>query len=200
MKKKKIFVTLTVISVILILGILTCVIISSHIVKTYSKKITTLENAKSFDAECILVLGAKVSESKPSAMLQDRLDCAIELYFEKDLPLIMSGDCSSDEYNEVSVMKDYAIEQGVPPEAILLDPEGYSTFESVTRLKDTFGFKSAIVVTQRYHLYRALFICDKSQVDAIGCCPEDISYKGQTMREIREFAARIKDFYYTLFI
>lgn len=196
MKKKlfKIFITLAILS---LAAIITALGISHYVVSSTEDKIQS--SANGFEADCITVLGAKVRDGQPSLMLRDRLDKAIEVHFETGIPLLMSGDCSSEEYDEVSVMKEYAILQGVDAESIFTDPEGYSTLESVTRL-ETFGFDSAIIVTQKYHLHRALFLCERADVNAIGIPAEDISYYGETYRLIREIIARSKDFLFSLFI
>lgn len=195
--KKRLF--LKIILTLLILGILSvaiCFIISAHVVKSVEDKVV---EETDLDADCIVVLGAKVRDGEPSHMLRDRLDRAIEIYFDKKIPLLMSGDHSREDYNEVEVMKNYAVKKGVPEEDIFTDPEGYSTFETVTRIRN-FGFDSAIIVTQRYHIYRALYICDAADIDAAGIPSEDIEYYGDAYRFLREVIARTKDYFYTLFI
>lgn len=92
-------------------------------------------------------------------------------------------------------MKNYLLAHGVPEEAILEDPKGYSTSESLKRAKDVFGYENVVVVTQRYHLYRALYIAQKTGLDAKGVNSDPYTYRGQVLRDIREFAARIKDFF-----
>ena len=194
--KKKILKMFIILTSIAIAAILTCFLLSFHVVKSTENKVV---EDTDLDADCIVVLGAKVKNNSPSLMLRDRLDRAIEIYFNTGITILMSGDHSSEDYNEVEVMKNYAISQGVPEEDILTDPEGYSTLETITHL-DNFGFDSAIVVTQRYHIYRALYICEKADVAAIGVPAEDISYYGENYRLLREVVARAKDFFYTLFI
>jgi len=194
--KKRLFIKIILALVILgILSVAFCLGISAYVVKSVEDKVV---EKSELEADCIVVLGAKVRDGEPSLMLRDRLDRAIEVHFETGIVLLMSGDFSSEDYNEVEVMKNYALSQGVPEESILTDPEGYSTLETITRLKN-YGFDSAIVVTQRYHIYRALYICKKTNVEAIGIPAEDISYYGETYRLIREHIARTKDFLYTLF-
>ncbi len=196
MKKKllKIFIICAILS---LAAVITALGISHYVVKTTESKIQS--SANGFEADCITVLGAKVRDGQPSLMLRDRLDRAIEVHFETGIPLLMSGDCSSEEYDEVSVMKEYAVSQGVDAENIFTDPEGYSTLESVVRLEN-YGFDSAIIVTQKYHLHRALYLCKSADVEAIGIPAEDISYYGETYRLVREVIARSKDFLYSLFI
>lgn len=151
------------------------------------------------DVDVIMVLGASVVNGEPSHMLADRLDKAIELYKKKCSGiLLMSGDNGQSDYNEVAAMQKYAEKQGVPPEAIYTDHAGFSTYESIYRAAEIFDIKSMIIVTQEYHLYRALYIAEKFNIDAYGAAPEYKDYVGDTQREIREILARIKDFVYCI--
>ncbi len=149
------------------------------------------------DVDCIIVLGASVLENKkPSLMLEDRLKKGIELYYNTSVPkLLMSGDHGGMYYDEVNVMKDYAIKEGVPSEDIFMDHAGFSTYESMYRAKEIFGADKVIIVTQEYHLHRALYIADKLGLEAYGVPAEEIKYNGQTGRDIREFLAIAKDFF-----
>ena len=128
-------------------------------------------------------------------MLADRLDCAIRLYFAGAAPkLLMSGDHGSDDYDEVNVMKDYAIAAGVPSEDIFMDHAGFSTYESVYRARDVFEVQQPLIVTQHYHMYRALYIADALGLDASGVSADTRRYAGQSYRAAREVLARAKDF------
>jgi len=145
------------------------------------------------DVECIIVLGAGIRTDKPSNLLRDRLDIAIDLYFEGVAPkILMSGDHGRKEHDEVNVMKDYAIEQGVPSEDIFMDHAGFSTYETMYRAKNVFGVKKAIIVTQKYHIYRSLYIANNIGIDAYGV-PSLIKRKWGIYREAREVLARGKD-------
>lgn len=152
------------------------------------------------EADCILVLGARVWDNgQLSAVLKDRVDAAIALYKEGVAPLLlMSGDHSSESYNEVQAMKDYAVEQGVPEECILMDHAGYSTYESMYRAKEVYGINSCIVSTQKYHLYRAVYIGKAVGMDTRGVIADQRSYAKQTYYDIREAAARCKDFFLSI--
>ena len=148
------------------------------------------------NADCILVLGAGVKNEKPTLMLNDRLEEAIKLYKEGKAPkIIMSGDHGREDYDEVNIMKQFAIEKGVPSSDIFMDHAGFSTYESLYRAKEIFQVKKVIIVTQDYHLYRSLFIANQLHIEAVGYPSNPRYYKGQTMREIREIAARCKDFF-----
>ena len=109
------------------------------------------------DVDCIIVLGAGVWGDNPSPMLEDRLLKGIELYNKGVAPkIIMSGDHGQKEYDEVNIMKEYAINEGVPSEDVFMDHAGFSTYESIYRAKEIFGVKKVVIVTQEYHLYRAI--------------------------------------------
>ena len=148
----------------------------------------------SFKADCIIVLGAGVNGSTPSHMLEDRLLEAIKLYENGAAPkIIMSGDHSRDDYDEVNVMKAFAIERGVPSEDIFMDHAGFSTYESIYRAKEIFGAEKVIIVTQKYHLYRALYIAGELDVKALGVGADPREYRGEIKRQTREAIARVKD-------
>lgn len=151
-------------------------------------------------ADCILVLGAGVSNGQPSQMLQERLDEAIALYKAgKADKIIMSGDYQDSSYDEVTVMKNYAVAQGVDSNDIFKDYAGYSTYESIYRAQAVYQADSIIVVSQEYHLYRALFIANALGIDAVGYSTGSQTYSlSQISREIREVLARCKDFTYTI--
>ncbi len=182
-----------------LLGVVCC--ISYHVTRVTVDNITTLDELieNEYTADAILVLGANVSGNTPSLMLRDRLDKALELHKSTYIPLIMSGDCSGEEYNEVKVMRDYAVDFGIDESAILTDPEGYSTFESIDHLEKGFNTKKVIIVTQRYHLPRALYIAEKKGLEAVGVAAEDIPYYGHTKRLVREYAAQVKDYFLCMF-
>jgi len=160
-----------------------------------------VENADDgYPADCILVLGAGVRDGEPSAMLEDRLLAAIKLYENGVAPkILMSGDHEHDNYDEVNVMKSFAIERGVPSEDIFMDHAGLSTYESVYRAKEIFGAQNMVIVTQEYHLYRALYIAKKMGVGSLGVCSDPREYSGEAKREIREIAARTKDMLWCAF-
>ena len=171
-------------------------------VKAVAKDAILLEEqaAELADVDCIIVLGCKVWEDgRPSHMLQDRLERAISLYRLGAAPkLLMSGDHGTQEYDEVNAMKQYAIDAGIPSEHIFMDHAGFSTYETVYRAKEIFGAEKVVIVTQQYHLYRALYIAEKLGVEAYGVASDYRTYAGQTMRDLREILARCKDFVTTI--
>ena len=96
-------------------------------------------------------------------------------------------------------MKKYLIDLGVNSSHTFMDHAGFSTYDSVYRCKEIFEVKTAVIVTQKYHLYRALYIADSLGLNAKGVSATKKIYKGQAMREIREIAARDKDVVKSLF-
>ena len=145
--------------------------------------------------DAILVLGAGLrADGAPSDMLADRLNVAIDLWYEgvSDV-IILSGDRSSFDYDEVSAMAEYCYERGVPQSAIVEDGKGFSTYESVKNLKDEGKYKNIVIVTQKYHLYRAIYLSEKMGISADGADASLRNYRGQFIRDIREIAARTKD-------
>lgn len=162
--------------------------------------ITADEAAELENTDCVLVLGAGVRNGSPTPMLRDRLITGISLYESGAAPkIIMSGDHGREDYDEVNVMKSYAVENGVPDGDVFMDHAGFSTYDSVYRAKAVFEADSIIIVTQKYHLYRALYIAERLGVNAVGVAADLDDYSGQLKRDLREIAARDKDFFSCLF-
>ena len=152
------------------------------------------------DVDCIIILGAGIWGDKPSPMLEDRLQEGIKLYQNNvSDKIIMSGDHGKKEYDEVNIMKNYVVERGIPSEDIFMDHAGFSTYESIYRAKEIFQAKKIVIVTQKYHLYRALYIANKLGIEAYGVGSDPRQYVGATNREIREILARNKDFIKCIF-
>lgn len=154
------------------------------------------------EADCILILGAGIKkDGTPSDMLRDRLMRGIELYNNGAASVILvSGDNSRTDYDEVGTMENYLIENGIPADAIVKDHAGFSTYESLYRAKEIFCAEKIIIVTQKYHLYRSLFVAEKLGLEAVGVDADFHTYRGQTYRELREILTRNKDFIYTLYM
>lgn len=161
----------------------------------------SLEEPNDLDkVDAILVLGAQVkSDGQPSLMLKERLDMGIQLY-EAGVSdkIIMSGDHGQKDYDEVNTMKSYAIERGVPSECIFMDHAGFSTYDSMYRAKEIFQAENIIVVTQEYHLYRAVYDANALGLQAKGVACDTAVYRGDLYRKSREILARVKDVGYTI--
>lgn len=194
-KKRKIllsvFVSIAVLLVLLLFGINAFVRISS------SKRIIDINDAgKLSEVDCIIVLGCGVQGDTPSNMLEDRLLKGIEAYdIGASDKLLMSGDHGNKNYDEVNVMKSFAVKRGVNSSDIFMDHAGFSTYDSLYRALKIFECKKVIIVTQKYHLYRALYIAEKLGLDAYGINSDQRSYKKYIYRETREILARDKDFF-----
>lgn len=194
--------------ILLVLGIITGTAVALVVLmnlfmllKSFSNVVSVEEAAELEEVDCIIVLGAGVrADGTPSLMLQDRLDKAVELY-EAGVSdkIIVSGDHREVYYDEVNTMKNYLTDKGIPSEAVFMDHAGLSTYDSMYRAVNIFGVKSAVIVTQKYHMYRALYDAESLGMTAYGVTAKEIDYNGQTYRELREVAARVKDIAYCIF-
>ena len=176
--------------------------INGYVKHVGGKKILTSEEAAQLaDVDCILVLGCLVkSNGVPSDMLTDRLNRGVELYELGAAPkLLMSGDHGRKDYNEVEAMKQFAIDAGIPSSDVFMDHAGFSTYDSMYRAKEIFAADKVIIVTQEYHLYRAIYIAEQLGLDAYGVASDYHTYRGQTYRDLREILARVKDAAITVF-
>lgn len=167
---------------------------------TQQSNIVSQDDITSSDAtyDAIMVLGASVDpEGAPSDILRDRLDTAIALYRAGVAPkIIMSGDNFSDaeHYDEVTAMKEYATAQGVPSEDVFCDHAGICTYDSMYRAQYVFKVRTMVVVTQTYHLYRALYDANELGVDSVGVASDLHEYSRQALFNGREVLARVNDF------
>ena len=171
--------------------------INAHVITGTNRRILLPEEAATLqDVDCVLVLGCYVRErGVPSHMLEDRLLRGIELYNIGAAPkLLMTGDHGRTDYNEVETMKQFAMDAGIKSSDIFMDHAGFSTYESLYRAKEIFGVKKVIIVTQGYHLYRALHVAESMGIEAYGVSSDYRTYSGQIVRDVREFLARVKDF------
>ena len=190
-----------IISAVICIGILCMAAvmgINFFVVKSSEKYILGMNNAGE-DYDCVLVLGCGVWGDRPSHMLEDRLLVGIELCKNgASEKLLVSGDHGRDEYDEVNVMKTFAIDRGLDSEDVFMDHAGFSTYESMYRARDIFKAKKVLIVTQEYHLYRAIFVARRLGLDAYGVTSDLREYGGQIFRDIREVLARNKDLVYTI--
>ena len=199
--KRRLWKKLLIIFVILaVLGIATVLTING-IVCSVGEKYMLAPEAATINADCIIVLGCQVKDSgEMSHMLHDRVQRGVELYKAGAAPkLLMSGDHGRENYNEVGAMKNYAIENGVPSSDVFMDHAGFSTYETVYRAKEIFGAQKVIIVTQEYHLYRAVYIARQLGMEAYGVAADYRTYAGQLGRDAREILARCKDVARTMF-
>ena len=167
------------------------------IVAAGSSYIVSEEEAASFGADCVLVLGAGLMpDGSPSLMLGERIQTGVDLYEAGAAPkLLMSGDHGRTDHDEVNAMKDAAMARGVPSEDIFMDHAGFATYDSMYRAKAVFGVGRVVVVTQAYHLPRAIWIARRLGLEAVGVACDTQRYPGQLYRDVRELLARDKDFF-----
>ncbi len=145
--------------------------------------------------DAIMVLGAAAANNTASAQLEDRLLTGIALYEAGVAPkLLLTGDNSGPSYNEVGVMRDFALAAGVPAEDIFLDHHGFSTYESVVRAEEIFRIERMVIVSQAYHLARSLDLADQMPIEAVAVRADLRSYQNMFYYRSREALARVKDF------
>ena len=176
---------------------LTVVGINLYIVIKEKSRMISLEEASDFEADCIVVLGAGIrDDGSPTWMLEDRIKIGDKLYQNHAADkIIMSGDHGRENHDEVNTMKKYAINEGIPSEDIFMDHAGFETYDSLYRARDIFGAKKVIIVTQEYHLYRALYIADRLGLEARGVTADLRFYsKKMVYWKFREYLARVKSF------
>lgn len=143
-----------------------------------------------------MVLGAKAHAGRPSSFLAARLDLAVELYRRDRIrAVLVSGDNTPESNFETTVMRNYLVERGIPTAKVVEDPAGFDTYDSCVRARDVFGVTEMIILTQLYHLERAITICTDVGVDAIGV--GDVSTRDRFPHLYdkgvkREWAANIK--------
>ena len=163
-----------------------------------SRYFLTVEEASKENFDCVLVLGAGVWGDGPSHLLEERLNKGVEVYNTGCTNrILMTGDHGREEYDEVNVMKSFAIEKGAIAEEVFMDHAGFSTYESMYRAKEVFQVKKVVIVTQKYHLYRAVYNARKLGLDAYGVAADgqyNFSLPVRTYNNFRESLARCKDF------
>ena len=183
--------------IVLFLAVVTAGI-NLYMVKTTEKNIVEITDLKD-DYDAILVLGCKVEDGYPSVMLEKRLDKGIEVYNKLNTKLLLSGDHGEKEYDEVNVMNQYMLDKNIDSSDIFLDHAGFSTYDSIYRAKYVYGVKKMVIVTQRFHLFRALYIAEKLGIEAVGIKAEDvIETMVMVKNEMREVLSRDKNFIKTI--
>lgn len=198
---KKLFKIFIILMILGIAAVCAALGISEYVKRSVSDKMLSPEEAANQgNIDCIIVLGCRVNGDTPSPMLSDRLLRGIELYDMDAAPkLLMSGDHGRTNYDEVNAMKQFAIDRGVPSEDVFMDHAGFSTYETMYRAKEVFAAKRVLIVTQSYHLYRAVYIAEKLGLEAYGVSSDLQSYVRQDYYDFREILARDKDFVKTIF-
>lgn len=198
--KKPILETISFIGFVVVLIFLFVLIINLNVYLKTDDRIYSINEIDQINGEydCILVLGAGVrKDGSPTPMLQDRIITAFEAYRKTDSNIIfLSGDSERSDYTETVTMKNSLMDMGILTEEILSDGYGLSTYESIWRAKNIYGFDKIIIISQKYHLHRAIYIADKLGIEAIGIDAALQDYSKQPYYSLREYIARVKDVVY----
>ncbi|WP_136668880.1 vancomycin high temperature exclusion protein [Flavobacterium sp. H122] len=140
-----------------------------------------------------IIFGAGINGDQPSKYLKDRLDAGIRLYQSKKInKILLSGDNGSDEHDELTVMKTYCYQRGVDTTKIYIDYAGFDTFSTMKRAKTIFKIDKAILVSQQYHLNRAIYIGNKLGIQSLGYSANNGTYKGYNYVRFREYFSIFK--------
>ena len=195
MKKK---ITILLVLIIILVALMT-LFINLHMINSTSDQIVDIYSLKN-DYDAIVVLGCKVDENGPSLMLARRLDKGSEVYNKLNTKIILTGDHGKNEYDEVNTMRDYLLDYNVDSKDIFLDHAGFNTYDSIYRAKYIFEAKKVVIITQKYHMYRALYIANSLGLEAVGVVADDIPQKTIMLKnEIREILSRDKNFFISIF-
>lgn len=182
---------------IILLGVLIIAGINLYMIG-YATEYTITEDdlSRATDADCIMVLGCGVYQDRPTPLLEDRLKRGVAIFQKGASPkILMSGDHGQENYDEVNIMKQYALNAGISEDDIFMDHAGFSTYESMYRAKEIFGIDKMIIVTQKYHISRALYIARMLGIEAYGVASDYRTFSGQFYRDCREILARVKDLF-----
>ena len=183
--------------IILLMIFIISISITISTVNSYKKYIYNIEDIPS-ENDAIIVLGAGVrGDGTPSDILADRLETSLEV-FGAGLgnTFLLSGDHGREEYNEVGSMKKYILQKDIDEKIIFMDHAGFSTYDTMYRAKEIFKVDKAIIVTNEYHLPRALYIARKLGIDAYGIKSDKRQYQLMDSYKKRELLAQLKDFVY----
>lgn len=173
------------------------VAINAHVIRISAPRLISADAATNLEkVDCILVLGSSVQPNGTlNRVVRERVDTALTLY-EGGVSqrLLMSGDHGKVNYDEVNAMKQYCVDKGVDPDVIFLDHAGFNTYDSIYRAKAIFGVQKMIIVSQEYHLYRAVYIANELGIDAYGV-PAEQEADTALITNLREPVARVKDYF-----
>lgn len=179
------------------------ILINAYVYEYANRYVLTVEEAKAHNVDCVLVLGAGVKNGAPTHILQERIYRGVEVFNTGCTNrILMSGDHGRVDYDEVNTMKQFAIDNaGAVATNILMDHAGFSTYESMYRAKEVFQVKSLIIITQEFHLYRAIYDARRLGLEAYGVAADgyfNFSFTKEFYNDSREFLARVKDFFWCM--
>lgn len=184
-----------IIKIALVLAIIFPIIVNLCIINNSKSKIYTIETVPKKQVWLILWAGVLQNNKTLSDTYRDRVDTAIALYKASKIEkILVSGDNGDKSYNEVEPARDYLIEKWVKSEDIFLDYAGFRTYDSLYRARDVFNVKKVNLITQEFHLSRAIYLCDSMWLDCVGTKADLHKYLGESKNNFREFFARVKSF------
>ena len=196
--KGRVFKVLLIYLSVILIGIIACAFMINCVDEKGVKNIISFEEISDNEVDAIIVLGAGVKEDgSPCQMLEDRLKTAIAVYnkLDKKCKILLSGDHGQDNYNEVKTMKKYILDNlSISESDIFMDHAGFSTYDTMYRAKDIFEVNKAIVITNEYHLPRALYLAQKKNIEALGVASDLREYSGIDYYKFRERFSQIKAF------
>lgn len=196
--KGRVFKVLLISLSVILIGIIACAFMINCVDEKGVKNIISFEEISDNEVDAIIVLGAGVKEDgSPCQMLEDRLKTAIAVYnkLDKKCKILLSGDHGQDNYNEVKTMKKYILDNlSISESDIFMDHAGFSTYDTMYRAKDIFEVNKAIVITNGYHLPRALYLAQKKNIEALGVASDLREYSGIDYYKFRERFSQIKAF------
>ena len=196
--KGRVFKVLLISLSVILIGIIACAFMINCVDEKGVKNIISFEEISDNEVDAIIVLGAGVKEDgSPCQMLEDRLKTAIAVYnkLDKKCKNLLSGDHGQDNYNEVKTMKKYILDNlSISESDIFMDHAGFSTYDTMYRAKDIFEVNKAIVITNGYHLPRALYLAQKKNIEALGVASDLREYSGIDYYKFRERFSQIKAF------
>ncbi len=196
--KGRVFKVLLISLSVILIGIIACAFMINCVDEKGVKNIISFEEISDNEVDAIIVLGAGVKEDgSPCQMLEDRLKTAIAIYnkLDKKCKILLSGDHGQDNYNEVKTMKKYILDNlSISESDIFMDHAGFSTYDTMYRAKDIFEVNKAIVITNGYHLPRALYLAQKKNIEALGVASDLREYLGIDYYKFRERFSQIKAF------
>ena len=195
-KSSRVFKTLLKVAFILALvGILAVAVCNIIVIASASKYIVDFDSAVTLgDIDCIIVLGAGVKEDGTlSNILHERVFCGANLYLSgASERLLLSGDHSRKDYNEVGAMKEYMVSRGIDKNVVFTDHAGFDTYDTAYRAKEIFKAERVLIVTQDFHISRAVFIARSVGLDAYGVECDTGELGNNIFDDLREIAARTK--------
>ena len=185
---------------LMLAAVITVACMNLTVLLTTVGQVIDIEDSKEKNTDCVLVLGAAVWGTNPSPMLRQRIDKGMEVFRVTAADyLLMSGDGREDNYNEPKTMARYATENGIDEAYIIQDPYGIRTYDSLWRAKYVLGYDSVIVITQAYHLNRAIYIGKAMGMEVYGIACDNGILNAGLYNNSREIVARCKDFIWCLF-